>query len=630
MLNNMKHLLTAVISAFCISSAISSAQEEPLRFALLTDLHYSQGSKSAEDIRRCISDVNSFEGLDFVLIGGDLTDFGTDEEIRDVKAILDSLGYKYYVVAGNHDAKWSESGCNTFKEVFGYESFEFECKGWRFIGCNCGPDMRMAPALIPQESMEWLRNLPEGGKTIFVNHYPQDSSVLNYFDVTRELKRLGTRFAIGGHWHRNTVLDYGGIPGVLGRSTLSAGKEPGYTVFSIQDDSVTVCERGLGPYGPVLKEPWFCRKLLPVRDTVQYDAHGLPSDYPWLRYDVNDQLSPSGETVEEVWKYKDNSNIVAGFARRGGKAWYTTASGMVRCISLKDGRVIWSARFPGKIFSTPAVSGRYLVFGCTDGCVYALDPSNGKTKWKYKAMKSIVASPVISEGKVFIGASDGCFRALDLRSGKPVWEYHGVEGFVECRPFVDKEQVVFGTWGNKLYSLDPESGALQWVWKCEKPSRMYSPAAVWPVKSDSRIFIAVPDRTLYVLDAGTGKEARTFPRSCRESVGISPDGRKVYCKSMYHKISSIDAASLEMDWSVETGGWYDISPTSIVRVGNEVLMPTDKGNLFSFDASDGRPLWTYKMSVALINPFEAWEKGAVKFILASSMDGTVTLLKINR
>lgn len=627
---NLKFLVAAFISALTISASVSSAQEETLRFALLTDLHYSEGGRSVEDLRRCIADVNSLEGLDFILIGGDLTDFGADEEISSVKKMLDSLRLRYYVVAGNHDAKWSESGCNTFKEVFGYESFEFECKGWRFIGCNCGPDMRMAPALIPRESMEWLKGLSPSDRTIFVNHYPQDSSVLNYFDVTRELKRLGTRFAIGGHWHRNTVLDYGGIPGVLGRSTLSTGKEPGYSVFSIQDDSVTVSERRLYPGGAVLLEPWFAKRLLPVADTVGYDSHGLPSDYPWMRYDVNARRSPSGEEVSEVWKFSDNANIVAGFARKGGKAWYTTASGYVRCISLKDGKILWTRKFPGKIFSTPAVCGRYLVFGCTDGNVYALNPHSGRLRWKHGTGKSIVASPVIYKGTVFIGASDGCFRALELKNGKTLWEYGRVEGFVECRPYADDTQVVFGTWGNKLYSLDPGDGSLQWIWECEKPSRMYSPAAVWPVKSEGRIFIAVPDRTLYVLDAATGKEVKTFERSCRESVGISPDGRKVYCKSMFHKISSIDAASLEMDWSEETGAGYDISPTSIARVGGEVLMPTDKGNLLSFDASDGKPLWARKISAALVNPLEAWEKDGSIFILASTMDGTVTLLNINQ
>ena len=618
---NMKKYLTVLLFAL-VTAALAFAQNPPIKFAFLTDTHYSQGSGSVKDLSRCVKDVNSLEGLDFVLIGGDLTDFGTDEEIAAVKQMLDSLKYKYYVVAGNHDAKWSESGCNTFLKVFGYEHFEFECKGWRFIGCNCGPDMRMAPALIPQESMEWLKGLKPGKKTVFVNHYPQDTSVLNYFDVTRELKRIGTRFEVGGHWHSNVALNYDGIPGVLDRSTLTAEKQPGYNLFTIQNDSVTVYERRLYGSTTVQLEPWYTKKLTEVRDTVTYDADGLPASYPWMRYDVNND-SP----VKEVWKLKDDSNIVAGFARDGGKAWYSTASGYVRCISIKDGKRIWSKKFPGKIFSTPAVKGKYLVFGCTDGNIYALNAKNGKTIWKYSARKSVLGSPVIFNDKVYVGASDGCFRALDLKSGKAVWTYSDVLGFVECRAYVDNEQVVFGSWGNRLYSLNPQTGALQWEWRCEKPSRMYSPAAVWPVKADGKIFIAVPDRRLYALDAATGKELRHYERAAREAVGVSPDGTKVYCKSMWHTITSVDATSLEIDWQTETGAGYEISPTSIIRIGDEVIMPTDKGNIIGFSAKDGSWLWARKISIALVNPMEVWAEGGSTFILASTMDGTVTLLR---
>ncbi len=81
----------------------------------------------------------------------------------------------------------------------------------------------------------------------------------------------------------------------------------------------------------------------------------------------------------------------------------------------------------------------------------------------------------------------------------------------------------------------------------------------------------------YALDAATGKELRHYEKSAREAVGVSPDGKNwVYCKSMWHTITSVDAASLEVDWCAETGAGYEISPTSIVRIGNEVIMPTER------------------------------------------------------
>ena len=448
-------------------------QQDHLRFAFLTDTHIAVGSQSINDLSACIRDINAYDSLDFVIFGGDITNFGSDEEIRLAKSMTDSIRRPVYVVQGNHDANWSESGCGTFKEVFGYERFLFRAGGWRFIGCNSGPDMRMAPGLVPRETMEWLSGLESGEKTIFINHYPMDSSVLNYFDVTRELKRLDTRMVIGGHLHANRIKNYQGIPAVVCRSALSAGKTPGYTVVRIDGDRISFSERRLYGQTAVELEPWASFGLAPVKDTVRYDAHGLPSDYPWMRYDVNDEFPQ----VREVWKKNYGANIAAGFACSKDKAFFPLASGSMLAVSLKDGLVKWKVEFPGKIYSTPALSGKYLVFGCSDGNIYALNASDGSLKWSFKTGKAVLASPVVTDGKVYAGGSDGAFRCIDLKTGKAIWTYDNVEGHAVSTPYASRERVVFGTWGGKLYSLDPVTGREQWVWSVGKASKMYSPGS---------------------------------------------------------------------------------------------------------------------------------------------------------
>lgn len=640
-------MLPAVLSCFfmflhisgndCLAfSSQASGDDGTVKFAYLSDLHISEGARSVRDLSLCIRDINSTDSLDFVIVAGDVTDFGSDSEIRLAKSMLDSLELKYYVVAGNHDAKWSESGCNTFREEFGYEHFEFEAGGWRFLGCNSGPDMRMAPALVPRESMVWLENLEPGRRSIFINHYPMDTSVLNYFDVVKLLKAKGVRQVMGGHWHKNTALDYDGLPGILGRSSMSAGKVSGYNIVTLKGDRISIAEKRVYGNSSVEMPAWYEAVLNPVPLPGE-DAGGeglLPESYPWMKYDVNEKYPH----IREKWRLREDSDIASGFAvGNGGHAYYCTVPGVVKCISLKNGKNKWSRRLPGKIFSTPCVSGRFLVVGCTDGGIYCLDASDGSLIWKHEAGRSVLSSPALYDGKIYIGASDGVFRALNLRTGKLLWEFDGVEGFVECLPHVDSEQVVFGSWGNMLYSLNPETGELQWTWKCDKPSRMYSPAACNPVKSSGRIFIAVPDRRVYVLDAHTGKQLFYVPGG-RETLCLSEDGSKVYVKAMYSSAYSFDASEQSpsgeslpddrLDWNVRTCLGYDIAPTPLAVCGGMLVIPSDKGNIVALSEADGSLLWAHKISPALINPVKILSKRNKYCILVSSMDGIIVLLEI--
>lgn len=639
----MKRLYLYIILAICITAVSRPVSAQKTCFAWLTDTHVSdQDSQAAADLRLCIRDMNNVTRPDFVLVTGDLTDFGSDEQLKTVKEILDQLSMPYYVVPGNHDAKWSESGCNTFVKTFGYEQFDFTAGGFRFLGCASGPNMRMAPALIPRSDLVWLQNLKDCQKTIFVNHYPMDSSVLNYFDIRAELKRLDTRIVLGGHWHKNTILSYDGIPGILGRSSLSSSKTPaGYNLGTIEDGTLSICERRIFQSSEVTLQPWYVRKLdKPELTDPKLDISGLPADYPWMKYE--ESSPPVGSArwlVNRKWTISENSDIASGLAYDGKKhLFYATCEGELKSIST-EGKKGWKKKLPGRIFSTPAYADGLVVVGCAENGIYAYKAKNGKLAWMVETEKSVLASPTIHNGRVYCGASDGKFRAIDLKSGKQLWCFEGVEGFVEGKAWVDDEQVVFGAWDRNLYSLETASGRLMWKWSVNKGSRMYSPAATWPVKSHGRIFIAVPDRRIYAIDAKTGKEL-FHTEGGREAIGMSPDGEVIYAKTMHNQAYAIKADAVSADdaeiWRVSTGLHYDISPTQIVECNGTVIIPTDKGNIFGLDPKTGKVQWKYKISVALVNPVVAVPysyKGLEPSpnhidLYASTMDGQVVKLDV--
>src|SRR5690606_29872407 len=126
----MKKIFLSLSLCFCLSAVLA---QSTFKFAQITDTHIG-GHSGEEDLRRTVEDLNNQKDIDFVILSGDVTEFGSDEELKLAKRILDGLTLPLYIVPGNHDSNWSESGANSFRKVFGAETFFFQHKGFQFIG----------------------------------------------------------------------------------------------------------------------------------------------------------------------------------------------------------------------------------------------------------------------------------------------------------------------------------------------------------------------------------------------------------------------------------------------------------------------------------------------------------------
>ena len=96
------------------------------KFAVLADSH-----KDAASLERALKQVKS-EGVQFIVMMGDLSDVGTVEELTATKEVLDASGIQYYANPGDHDLwdsrdKVSDPPKN-FVDVFGktYQSFSYD------------------------------------------------------------------------------------------------------------------------------------------------------------------------------------------------------------------------------------------------------------------------------------------------------------------------------------------------------------------------------------------------------------------------------------------------------------------------------------------------------------------------
>jgi outer membrane protein assembly factor BamB/predicted MPP superfamily phosphohydrolase len=606
--------------ALIFSLNILYAQTE-FKFAHVSDTHI--GSNNAEeDLRRTVQNINNDSTLKFVILSGDITDFGTDSEFNLAKKILDSLNKPWYIIPGNHDANWSESGTNSFKKIFGAETFKFKYGGYLFLGTVCGPNMRMSPGQVSRENIVWLdstlnnlkdKNVP----VIFVNHYPQDSTLNNWFEVIDRLKKRNIQLIICGHGHSNHVLNFEGIPGIMGRSNLRAKKPVGgFNIVTIKDGIVTYEERN-----PVTNEQqqWAQVKLFNHHFTFDTTHYFRPS------YAVNNLY----KNVKPIWQFNDNSDIGSGVTLSKNLVISSNSNGLIYALNIKNGKKVWSFATNGKIYATPVVEDGLVVTASTDNNIYCLNASTGKLVWKFETQKPIIANALIKNNIVYIGAADENFRAINLQDGKLKWQFDSVKGFVVDRPLFYNNKIYFGTWGTEFYALNAETGALVWKWNNGSSNRMFSPAACYPVATDGKIFIVAPDRYITVFDAETGNviwRKNDPDHKVRESMGLSDDSTLVYAKTMQGELIGVSTSEPDMKitWQSNTQLNYEIAPTAIIEFQDIVYVPSNSGIVIAVNRSDGSILWKHKISNALVTNITPVSKNK---IIVTTMDGKVTCLE---
>jgi outer membrane protein assembly factor BamB/predicted phosphodiesterase len=614
----MSVLHKLVAWALLAIGAAASGQVHPFRFAWLSDTHVGSPT-GAEDLEAAVRDINSRSDIAFVVLSGDVTEMGSDAELEQARAILAGLDKPWYIIPGNHDTKWSESGCTSFPRVFGNDRFVFDYGGYRFIGLHQGPVMKMGDGHFAPEDLRWLDSelarLAESAQPlVIVTHYPLDSSIDNWYALIDRIKKYNTQAVLVGHGHRNRALDFEGVPGVMGRSLLRTRDTPsGYTIVEVGPDAMRFYERTPGgPEGPA----WHSVPL-GARD---YSADATA--YPRPDFSVND----SYPDVRIRWKVDTGCTIASTPAVWKDYAVVGNAAGTVYGLSLKDGKTRWTFAAGSRVFATPAAADGRVVFGSTDGHIYCLEAAAGTLAWKVPTGAPIVGAATIDRGTVYIGGSDRTFRAIDLRTGSVKWEYKGIGGFIETKPLVYQGKVIFGAWDSSLYALNAKDGSPAWKWSGGRPGVLYSPAACWPVGAKGKVFVVAPDRYMTALDVRTGAAVwRSNRYEVREAVGVSMDGSRVYARTMNDTVVALAtaAASPQALWTANCGYGYDIDPSMPVEKDGVVFFGTKNGMVYALDGRTGAVRWKYRVGVTTVHtpvPLDG------KSVLVTDSDGRVMVL----
>ncbi len=593
---------------FAVVAVTIAMQGGVVKLAILSDVHVTPGNANEGKLREAVAEINATD-VDAVLMTGDLTNEGSDEQLRNVKGLLDGISHPLYVIPGNHENNWSQSACKTFNDLWGSDRFVFTVDDLVIVGMNCGPFMKMGDGHIKQEDLLWLDStlnvmVRPGMKVLSVNHYPILDDLDNYRAYVDILKKYPVITHQCGHYHRWRLYETDGINGVMVRALDMGGGNYGYTLMTIDLDRqwIYVYNKVIGSDPEV---------MFSYRINTDYYMPSLPRE----QYSV-----PSDFTIQRI--VADNASIFTRLGVDDKNIYFGNSLGYCKAVDKRTGALRWQYKTDAMLFSRPAVSDKYVILPTSDKRLIWLDKKTGKARWQYQADGPYVADGVVRGGILYQGGYK-TFQAWDVKRHRLLWQYDSINNYCQAAPVVNGNDVIFGAWDTYLRSLNRRTGKLNWQWNNGKSANLYSPGNVVPVVTPDRVIIVAPDRVTTALDRRDGTQVwrEKNENKVRESLGGSADDKVAYAKTMDGTLVAMSTGDkYQFLWEVDLGFGYEHAPCIILERGGHIYCGSRRGMLAVVNAATHELEFTYRLGTSEVNGFEVDAEGN---IYCSLIEGTI-------
>lgn len=210
------------------------------RFAFISD---TQREYDVTD--EVVRNINQRGDIDFVLHGGDMTDFGLTREFEWMRDCLKEFNMPWLTVIGNHD--YLGHGEYIYQEMYGELNYSFTIGHVRFEMINTIALELDYTTPIPdfnflEREIHYLEEINENHpdsitQTIFVMHSrPGDEQFNNNVNLPfdRYLQMFPKPFCLNGHNHHTQILDFFD-DGILYYGIANIAKRQ-YYVITIKDN----------------------------------------------------------------------------------------------------------------------------------------------------------------------------------------------------------------------------------------------------------------------------------------------------------------------------------------------------------------------------------------------------------
>lgn len=555
-----------IVGMFAVCAMVAQAEVKPFTFVHFSDSHVGTPGNE-ERLKQALEDVDkNFPDAEFILLTGDVAEFGYEHEYTTVTEVLKQSKRPVYTTMGNHDVRWSDSGKENYRRAFGDAYKMFDHNGVRFVLMDSSMLIEHYghfDGMQLKRLEKDLKGTPEGGFAVIGVHHPPLSPghfIDNEFQFADLISQYNVPLVCDGHGHSQVRYSRNGTSYIMGGSVSNSGSPArSYRVYKVAPDAITALSRQYDEDVTKTEDPVptdsrkhdkLTAKAVAGADRKFEVALGGKS-YSGQAAVVLDQVSSAGLTIEDgkldlsdakLWNgihqltvevpdqgttvistvqfetadAEPRTTITRRFQLDSGNqshpvvkddVLYVGANdGFLRAYDLADadGKLLWKQQLNSEVLSSPAITTNSVIVGSMDSHVYALDRKSGEVQWKFQTQQAVLAGPLVTSDTVYIGSGDKHMYALDVETGEKKWSF-AAEKLIKATPALANGRLFFGAWDNTFYALDAQTGELIWkVPVAQFANGWYSAATSNPVISGDNIIFCSHDYTVRCLSQATG------------------------------------------------------------------------------------------------------------------------------
>lgn len=246
------------------------------------------------------------------------------------------------------------------------------------------------------------------------------------------------------------------------------------------------------------------------------------------------------------------------------------AGAAIRAMDKSTGLTLWARDYARPFASALTVDRDRIYAGSADGSFYALKSESGEVTWKAPTQDVVRGLPLVTDQIIYFGSDDGALRAVEKSSGKELWKLQ-TTGRIAGRAVIDSDNLYFGSGDGFAYSVKSDTGRLRWR------SRTGAAIEASVTLVGDRLLVASFDNFIYAINPENGDRIWKQRMDSRITAQPMVEGDAVLIAPLHSNrliiLLNSDGRPVS-SFTLEEG--FAIAASPLVS-GNYLVIPTDKG-----------------------------------------------------